>query len=309
MAKARPKFPGHYQPQLPADLGYYDLRLPEARDAQVFLAREYGIYGFCYYHYWFNGRRLLERPVDEILAGGRPDFPFCLCWANENWTRRWDGQEREILMAQNYSDEDDLNHIRWLAKAFRDPRYIRVQGRPLFLVYRLSRLPHPARTVELWRKEAGALGVGDIFICNVESFNTEHGLAPKFNLDGAVEFAPDYEALAARKKAGWLTYKLSGSPRAGRLATRLGLTQPWLMDNGVYPYDELRNNMLKKANPSYLRFPCVTPSFDNSARRQTSALIVQEQHPRSLSAVADIYHPKGKKYPAARAGPFYQCVE
>ncbi len=101
VAKAKPLFKGHYQPHLPADLGFYDLRLPEAREAQAELAREYGIHGFCYYHYWFHGKRLLERPVNEILCSGRPDFPFCLCWANESWSRRWNGQDQERLAATN----------------------------------------------------------------------------------------------------------------------------------------------------------------------------------------------------------------
>ena len=91
VVRATPRFPGHYQPHLPADLGFYDLRLPEVRAAQAELAAAYGIYGFCYYHYWFNGQQVLERPVNEIWKSGEPDFPFCLCWANENWTRRWDG--------------------------------------------------------------------------------------------------------------------------------------------------------------------------------------------------------------------------
>src|SRR5262249_16671441 len=115
VARARPLFRGHCQPHLPADLGFYDLRLPEARQAQADLAREYGIHGFCYYHYWFKGKRLLERPFAEVLVSGKPDFPFCLCWANENWTRRWDGHDEEILVAQEYCEEDDKEHIRWLA--------------------------------------------------------------------------------------------------------------------------------------------------------------------------------------------------
>ena len=132
VAKAKPLFPGHYQPHIPADLGFYDLRLPETRQAQADLAREYGIYGFCYYHYWFNGKRILKRPFDEVLASGKPDFPFCLCWANENWTRTWDGQEKSVLIAQNYSEEDDRQHIQWLAKAFQDKRYIRIEDKPRF---------------------------------------------------------------------------------------------------------------------------------------------------------------------------------
>jgi len=113
VAKARPVFRGHYQPHLPADLGFYDLRVAESRDAQAALAREYGIQGFCYFHYWFNGKRLLERPFDEVLASGRPDFPFCLCWANESWSRRWLGEERDVLMEQRYSQEDDLALYFW----------------------------------------------------------------------------------------------------------------------------------------------------------------------------------------------------
>ena len=101
VTKAKPLFPGHYQPHLPADLGFYDLRLPEVREHQAELAKEYGIHGFCYYHYWFNGRRILERPFNDILASGKPDLPFCLCWANENWTRTWSGGSEDILLEQN----------------------------------------------------------------------------------------------------------------------------------------------------------------------------------------------------------------
>ncbi|MFZ0915685.1 MAG: glycoside hydrolase family 99-like domain-containing protein [Candidatus Udaeobacter sp.] len=279
VARAKPSFKGHYQPHLPADLGFYDLRLPEARKAQADLAREYGIHGFCYYHYWFKGRRLLERPFNEVLNSGKPDFPFCLCWANESWTRLWDGQEQEILMAQNYNEEDDLNHIRWLAGAFRDPRYIRVHGRPLFLVYRLARLPDPGRTIEIWRTEARRLGVGDIFICNVESFAADHGLAPQYNLDGAAEFAPDHKEIPLRQEANKLTHKLSRRPRIQRVATMLGLAQPWLSKHGVYSYAELMNNMLAKPNPPYLRFPCVMPAWDNAARRQLGATIFHGSTP------------------------------
>src|SRR5438034_7301249 len=138
VTRARSNFDGHYQPHLPADLGFYDLRVPETREQQAALARTHGIHGFCYYYYWFAGKRLLERPVEEMRASGRPDFPYCFCWANENWTRRWDGADSEILIAQHPSRADDERLIRDLLPHFRDPRYLRVGGRPLFMVYRVG---------------------------------------------------------------------------------------------------------------------------------------------------------------------------
>src|SRR5207247_4042112 len=115
--------------------------------------RQYGIHGFCYYHYWFRGKRLLERPFDEVLASGQPDFPFCLCWANEPWSRRWNGRAEEVLQAQEYSAADDMAHIRWLLTALGDPRAIQLEGKPIFLVYQGRELPQPARTLATWRRE------------------------------------------------------------------------------------------------------------------------------------------------------------
>ena len=141
VTRAAPNFVGHYQPHLPADLGFYDLRLPEIQEAQADLARAYGVHGFCYYYYWFDGTRLLEHPVERMRESGRPELPYCLCWANENWTRRWDGADREILIAQNPSRADDERLIRELLPHFHDPRYVRVDGKPIFIVYRVGLLP------------------------------------------------------------------------------------------------------------------------------------------------------------------------
>src|SRR3546814_810670 len=126
----------NYQPHVPGDLGYYDLRQIEVMAAQAALAKAYGVYGFCYYHYWFNGKLLLQHPLEQMLASGKPDMPFCLCWANENWSRRWDGREHDLLIGQQYSLEDDLEHIRYLIPFFRDDRYIKIDGKPVYVMYR-----------------------------------------------------------------------------------------------------------------------------------------------------------------------------
>src|SRR5262245_48407283 len=169
VSKARPLFRGHDQPRRPTDLGYYDLRVPETRFAQAELARAYGLEGFCYWHYWFEGRRLLERPFNEVLASGEPDFPFCLAWANETWSRRWLGEERDILMKQGYSTEDDRNHGRWLTRAFADPRYIRIGGRPVFLIYRPFDLPEPRATTDAFRGACVKEGLPEPHLIGVDA--------------------------------------------------------------------------------------------------------------------------------------------
>ena len=262
VAKARPLFPGHYQPHLPADLGFYDLRLPEVREAQAALARQYGIHGFCYYHYWFSGRRILERPFAEVLSSGKPEFPFCLCWANENWTRVWDGSAQQVLLEQHYSAEDDLAHIRSLIPAFADPRYIRIDGRPLFLVYRSELLPDPARTAEIWRKEVAREGLGDLYLARVENFVS--GIDPKtIGFDAAVEFAPNGVNVGKPKFRGPIH----------RFLARSGLLPGAYIDGKVINYRALMLGMLAKAEPGFKRFRCVTPMWDNTARRRTRAHI------------------------------------
>lgn len=268
VAKARPLFPGHYQPHLPADLGFYDLRLPEVREAQAQLAQKHGIHGFCYYHYWFNSRRILEHPFNEVLASGKPDFPFCLCWANENWTRAWDGGDREILLEQKYSHEDDLAHIQSLIPTFRDERYIRINGKPLFLVYRTELLPNPARTAAIWREEAVRAGIGDLYLAKVEGFVS--GADPRsMGFDAAVEFAPDW------RNMGNQLYR----DTFHRTLMKLGLLSNVYLEQEITRYDGLIKRMQGKPEPEYVQFRCVTPGFDNSPRRSESAAIIVGNSP------------------------------
>ena len=194
VVRGRPLFPGHYQPHLPADLGFYDLRLPEARLRQAELAAAHGIEGFCYWHYWFNGRRLLERPFNEVLASGEPKLPFCLAWANETWSRRWLGEEKQILMKQAYGPADDLNHIRWLITAFADPRYIRVANRPLFVVYRPHDLPVPKRTADVFRTECIRQGMPDPYLLGADAHRSGVDCWT-LGFDGTLVFEPQLGAL------------------------------------------------------------------------------------------------------------------
>jgi lipopolysaccharide biosynthesis protein len=268
VVRARPVVRGHYQPHIPADLGFYDLRLAEARAAQAAMAAEYGIDGFCYYHYWFHGRRLLERPFDEVLRSGQPDFPFCLCWANENWTRTWSGRDGEVLVRQTYSERDDLTHIRWLAEAFSDPRYLRIRGRPVFLVYRASSIPETARTTDTWRREAVRLGVGDPYLCLVHSFDADRLDPGPLGFDAAVKFAPDWR----------IVRKLNGS-RARRGSRRVFHPRSPYRVNTLRDYSSVVTDSLREPNPDYRLYPCVSPGFDNTPRRPTGATVLLNSSP------------------------------
>lgn len=165
VVKARPLFKGHVQPKLPADLGFYDLRLPETREAQARLAKEAGIEGFCYYHYWFGGKQLLERPFNEVVNSGNPDFPFCLCWANHSWSNKtWNRksnlQANSMLMEQTYPGvEDDTAHFMSLLKAFKDPRYIKVDGKPVFFLYNAWEHTRVREWIKTWRALATENGL------------------------------------------------------------------------------------------------------------------------------------------------------
>jgi lipopolysaccharide biosynthesis protein len=262
VVRARSHFRGHYQPHIPGELGFYDLRVPEIREAQAGLAREHGVDGFVYYHYWFGGRQLLERPFNEVLASGAPDFPFCLCWANENWTRVWDGGDDEVLAGQRYDPDDDRRHLRALAHALADPRYIRVDGRPLLLVYRPTLVPDPRRLSDTWRAEARRLGIGDLYLCRVENLAAERGDPAALGFDAGVEFQPDPLVRPAKLFREWWRrpfnkYLRPSNPRRV---------------NMFYDYGEMVALALRTPSPAYPWHRCVMPGWDNTARRDTGAL-------------------------------------
>ena len=186
VAKAKPLFKGHVQPKIPADLGFYDLRLPEVRQQQADLAHEVGIEGFCYYHYWFGGKQLLERPFNEVLASGKPDFPFCLCWANHSWSnktwnRKSNMQSNSMLIEQTYPGyDDDYNHFMNVLPAFRDKRYITIDGKPVFFLYNPWEHTRVKEWIVTWRKlaqENGLPGLHFVSMCDAT-------LTFKLNPDG-----------------------------------------------------------------------------------------------------------------------------
>jgi glycosyltransferase involved in cell wall biosynthesis len=254
---AQPMFPGHYQPHEPGELGYYDLCDPDVQRRQIALARLYGVGGFCFYWYWFGGKRLLEKPVAQWLANPDLDFPFCICWANENWTRRWDGAESEILMGQNHSSEDDLAFIAELAPYLRDPRYIRVGGRPLVIVYRPALLPDAAATALRWRRWCRDNGIGEIHLAYVQSF--ERTDPTTYGFDAAIEFPPN-------------------GMGPDRLTDRIADRDPEF--TGVV-YDWQSYVARSRAYPTehYRLYPGVFPGWDNTARRKKNGAIFLGNRP------------------------------
>src|SRR5579863_4900079 len=274
VVKAKPLFKGHYQPQLPADLGFYDLRLNETMVAQAELAAQSGLSGFCFYHYWFNKKLLLERPLHNVLASGKPDFPFMLCWANENWTRTWDGLESEVLMEQKYNEHDDLEHIEYLIPFFKDPRYIRVNNKPVFIVYKSFLLPDPVATARRWREVAAKHGI-ELYLCHmVFGYRTDTSLVPGF--DARIDFEP----FGTRHKN---ETNINGVNRS-LLDKVTGKLKYMYWDHIVRDRFEESLNIIDYA--AYARstkslagqkekiFPSLVPGWDNSPRRSKNPTLI-----------------------------------
>lgn len=306
VAKAKPLFHGHHQPKLPSDLGFYDLRVAEVREEQAALAKEYNIYGFCYYHYWFNGRQVLERPIKEILKSGKPDFPFMLCWANENWTRVWDGGEKNVLLEQKYSPDDDVNHIKHLIPYFKDPRYIRIDNKPVFAIYRSSNLPDPAATVKTWREEAKKEGI-ELYLVRFESMNEtgEKHLLPGF--DAGVEFQPHLGMKNPYVPQKSLRNEINKETLKRAYLRRKNIFKKWAgtfksPDGEVYEYKDFVERellALQKFKPSYKLFRNVCPAFDNTSRKAKNYVVLKNSTPdlfqKWLQAEVDAFEPYSKE--------------
>ncbi len=258
VAGALPQFEGHNQPRLPGALGFYDLRTPGVMQHQVDLARDYGIGAFCFYFYWFNGKRLLDAPLRHWLANPSLNLPFCLCWANESWSRRWDGRGNDVLIEQNHHAEDDLAFIAHISDYLRDPRYLRVDGKPLLLVYRPGLMPDAKATAARWRDYCRAHGVGELCIAYVQGFERPDPMTLGF--DAAVEFPPNMSSLAA-------------------ITADKQLINPDFVGD-VFDWRELASTMQQRPDPAYRLYPGVNPGWDNEPRRASAGRIFQHASPR-----------------------------
>jgi GT2 family glycosyltransferase len=256
---ATPMFKGHYQPHIPDDyLGYYDLRDTAVMRKQVELAKQYGVEGFCFYTYWFAGRRLLETPLDNYTYDQTLDLPFCICWANENWSRRWDGLDQDILIAQSYSPEDDIAFIAEMSKYLRDPRYISVGGKPLLIVYRPNLLPSMAETAQRWRAWCRDNDLGEIYIAYVQSF--ERRDPSDYGLDAAIEFPPNNSA-------------------PPELTTKPAELSPEFVGH-IYDWRIFLKRSEEYETPPYTIFRGTCPSWDNTPRKKGRGVVFAHSSPK-----------------------------
>ncbi len=258
VARGRPNFDGHHQPHIPRELGFYDLSNPDVIRRQAEMARLYGISGFCFYHYWFSGRRVLERPL-ELFMQSDIDMPFCICWANENWTRTWDGDTKTVLLEQKYATGDAELFFHSIVDVLRDKRYIRVDGKPLLVVYRAKHIPNPQQTFATWRRMACEAGLGGLHISVVDFYDISN--PAEVDADSLLEFPP---------------HKFNGPANVPN--TVPPITNPSFA-GGILDYRKMIAQSLHKVTPAFTYFRGIVPNWDNTARRQDSPTTIVRSTP------------------------------
>lgn len=273
VTKAKPLFRGHYQPHLPADLGFYDLRVPETRIHQAEIARAYGIEGFCYWHYWFgNGRRILERPFNEVLKSDQPNFPFCLGWANETWTGIWHGSPNKILIEQTYPGKEDYKaHFYSLLPAFTDERCIKIDGKPIFVVFRPDKLPNSKEFTDCWRELALEVGLSGIYFIGMagnELWEYEREGFDAFTL----HIPGDILGRIPRSFADKVCYKIVRKNFREFLRDTFSIPR-------TYDYRQIVQYAFPQVPPDRKFFPCVIPNWDNTPRSGANGVVFQNSTP------------------------------
>jgi len=258
VARGTPRFRGHYQPRIPRDLGFYDLSNLDTIRSQSDLAKHNGIDAFCFYYYWFNGKRLMEKPLD-LLVESDIDQDFCIMWANENWTRTWDGLENDVLIKQDYLDQDEDAFIADTGRYMADSRYVRMAGQPLFILYRPGLLPDAKTTIDRWRAKWTALLGETPFVMMVQGFDEEDPRV--FGLDGAVEFPP-HKVCAGLKNINDRCQILDSSFK--------GL---------VRDYADVVDKSLDESTPEFPLIKTVSPHWDNDARRERKGMVMHGSTP------------------------------
>lgn len=283
VTKARPLFSGHYQPHLPADLGFYDLRVPESREAQAEMAREFGVEGFCYWHYWFAGERLLERPFREVLESGRPDFPFCLGWANHSWNGLWSGgDEKRVLKEQTYPGQADWEeHFAFLLSAFRDPRYIRINGKPLLVIYKPLLLQDCLESLNYWRKLAREAGLAGLHIVATLDYNERDWDARARGFD-AITVWPLTRLFEDGTPVRWSTWMKEFANRRGLGMIHRALMRYQPAGDWVYDYQECRPLFVCRDEFDLPYHPMAVPNWDTTARYGERAMVLHNSTPESF---------------------------
>lgn len=279
VAKAKKYFRGHYQPKIPADLGFYDLRLSEVREKQVELAKKAGIDGFCYYHYWFgNGRQELERPFNEVLKSGKPDFPFCLCWANETWARKFWNKDgavvgRDILTEQTYPGEEDYRkHFESVLPAFNDSRYIKINGKPIFLIYKPLDFKDVEKFICLWNEWAKENGIPGIkFVAYTTDIIHEYKKLKELGFDSVCSCRLNYAAAALALKKGIKKYLSS---------LYLRIRQKLFPIPRCYNYKKIYAKFIGKEEVEHEDvLPTLIPNWDHTPRSGASGYLFTNSTP------------------------------
>lgn len=274
VGKAKPLFKGHYQPKVPADLGYYDLRVPEVREAQAELAREAGIYGFCYWHYWHgNGNMLLEKPFEQVLESGKPDFPFCLGWANHSWiAKNWDNRLKdEIIAEQIYpGEEESLTHFNYCLKAFKDSRYIKIDNKPLFFIFRPWELPD--YFIPQWRRLAKENGFDDMLFIG-DTWSSQQ-------MDDALKQGFDYVTVER------LDHFIHNLNRVKRKLLRLR-NKFFRNYENLFKYEEAYHYFLnEEIDKQENVIPMIIPNWDHSPRSKGNRILLHDADPKYFYLLA-----------------------